>query len=303
MNLTKIFCDIDDFCKTFEVQYKQPRITKGKHHRNREGHLAISEVLTILVFFHQSQGYRDFKGFYLRHVLKHLKQEFPNAVSYSRFIDLIPRAFLPLRAYLNTRKGKPTGIAFVDSTKLAVCDNHRVHSHKVFEGLAQRGKSSMGWFFGLKLHLVVNDQGELLGIKVTPGNTDDREPVPEIALGLTGSLFGDKGYISQKLFEQLIQKGLRLVYRVRKNMKKRMMTALDRLLLRKRAIIETINDVLKNGCHIEHTRHRSPLNAMVPLLAGLIAYSWAEKKPKIQIHPEDLAAFHNMRPGQKALIL
>jgi len=302
MSLTKKFCDIDDFCKTFSPQYSQPQITEGKRHRNRQGQLALSEILTILVLFHHRQGYRNFKGFYLHHV-KNLKGAFPNAVSYSRFVDLIPKAFLPLCAYLNTRKGEQTGIAFVDSTKLVVCDNHRIHSHKVFDGLAQRGKSSMGWFFGLKLHLIVNDRGEFLGIKVTPGNVDDREPVPEIAQGLTGSLFGDKGYLSQKLFEQLIQQGLRLVYKHRKNMKKRMMTALDRLLLRKRAIIETINDVLKNGCHIEHTRHRSPLNAMVHLLAGLVAYSWAEKKPKIHIHPEDLAAFHGMVPGQKCITL
>jgi len=301
MNLTKLFCDIDDFCKTFEVSYNQGQITDGKLRRNRRGQLELSEVLTILVFFHQSQGYRNFKGYYSCYVLKYLKKEFPRAVSYSRFVELIPRAFLALSAYLNTRKGTATGIAFVDSTKLVVCDNHRIHSHKVFDGLAKRGKSSMGWFFGLKLHLVVNDQGEFLGIKVTPGNTDDREPVPEMVKGLKGSLFGDKGYISQRLFDELILQGLRLVYRVKKNMKKRTTTALDRLLLRKRAIIETINDLLKNGCHIEHTRHRSPLNAMVHLLAGLVAYSWLEKKPKIIIHPEDLAAFHNIKPNQKAL--
>jgi hypothetical protein len=116
---------------------------------------------------------------------------------------------------LEYEKGEQTGITFIDPTKLVVCDNHRIHSHKVFEGLAQREKTSMGG--RLKLHLIASDQRELLGVKVTPGNTDDREPVPEMAQELTGSIFGDKGYITQKLFEQLIQQGLRLVF---KNQKK-----------------------------------------------------------------------------------
>ncbi len=148
----------------------------------------------------------------------------------------------------------------------------------------------MGWFFGFKLHLVVNDQGELLAFCVTPGNTDDRKPVPEMVKELFGKLFGDKGYISQELFEQLFEQGLQLITHIRKNMKNKLVPIVDKLLLRKRAIIETINDQLKNISQIEHTRHRSVTNCMVNLLAGLAAYTHQDKKPSIDLSNLDIEA-------------
>ena len=144
----------------------------------------------------------------------------------------------------------------------------------------------MGWFYGFKLHLIVNEQGELLTLHLTPGNVDDRKPLEEMTQNLFGKLFGDKGYISQALFQTLFERGLELITALRKNMKGQLMLLSDRLLLRKRFIIETINDQLKNISQIEHTRHRSPANFAINLLAGLIAYTHQPKKPSLRLPAE-----------------
>jgi hypothetical protein len=204
-------------------------------------------------------------------------------VSYGRFVQLMPRVLALLCAYLFTCFGSCTGISFVDATCLAVCDNRRIHQHKVFAGLAARGKTTMGWFFGFKLHLVVNDRGELLGVCLTPGNRHDVKVLPKLVKRLFGKLFGDKGYRSQPLFEQLLQQGIHLITKLKAKMKNRLMPLADKLLLRKRAIIETINDQLKNISQIEHTRHRSPVNFLVNLVCGLIAYCHQPKKPSLHL--------------------
>jgi hypothetical protein len=142
------------------------------------GYLCLSEVMTIIVMFHAS-AYRNFKAYYTEQVLKHYTAAFPHLTSYQRFVELMPQTLVPLYAYLQTRKGECSGISFVDSTCVKVCHNRRIHSHKVFAGCARRGKTSVDWFFGFKLHLVINDCGELLSFRLTPGNVDDRRPVPE----------------------------------------------------------------------------------------------------------------------------
>jgi hypothetical protein len=144
--------------------------------------------------------------------------------------------------------------------------------HQVFADLAERGKSSLGWFYGFKLHLIGDDPGELLAVCLTPGNVQDRKPVPRLATKLWGKLGGDRGYLSKRLFEQLFKQGLQLITPIRKNMPNQLMPLMDKLLTRKRSIIETINDQLKNISQIAHTRHRSVTNFLVNLLAGLIAY-------------------------------
>jgi hypothetical protein len=236
--------------------------------------------MTILIHFHQSH-YRTFKAYYTQQVQVHLRREFPHLVSYGRFVQLTPRVLGLLCAYLFTCLGNCTGISFVDSTPLVVCNNRRIHPHKVFARLAARGKTSMGWFFGFKLHLVVNDRGELLGLCLTPGNRADVKVLPKLVKHLFGKLFGDKGYLSQPLFEQLLEQGIQLITKLKANMKNRLLPLADKLLLRKRAICETINDQLKNISQIEHTRHRSPINFLVNLLCGLIAYCHQPKKPSL----------------------
>ena len=281
MDLTTVYCDLDDFYCDFSYEGPQDRLLGPRRVRQRSTSLSPSELMTILVMFHQSQGYRNFKGYYKEQVLGRWHREFPNAPSYTRVVQLLPRVLWPLAHYLGSRRGEVSGISFVDSTPLQVCDNARIHSNKVFRGLAQRGKSSTGWFFGFKLHLIINDHGDLLGVRLTPGNVDDRLPVPEMANGLFGKLFGDRGYISQALRDTLKQQGVELITKLRKNMKPKLLKLVDKILLRKRTLIETVNDQLKNICQIEHTRHRNPINAFVHLIAGLVAYTWQEKRPAL----------------------
>jgi transposase len=195
----------------------------------------------------------------------------------------MPGALVPLCGYLQTRKGRCSGISFIDSTSLKVCHNRRIHSHKVFEGWARRGKTSVDWFFGFKLHLVINDCGELLSLRLTPGNTDDRRPVPELVKSLFGKLIGDKCYVSQPLFEALHDGGVQLVTKLKRGMRNRLLPFFDKVMLRKRAIIESVMDQLKNISQIEHSRHRSVANCFVNLVAGLVAYTWREKKPSLNI--------------------
>jgi len=288
MSLLELFCDVDDFVVNFEPQWKAAQLQAGKQ-RERAGQLCLSEVMTILIHFHQSH-YRTFKAYYTEHVQVHLTSEFPHLVSYTRFVALIPRMMLPLLAYLQSRYGACTGISFIDSTSLEVCDPKRISQHRVFAVDAKRGKSSMGWFFGFKLHLAVNDQGELLACCLTPGNVDDRKPVPSMVKKLRGKLFGDRGYISAPLTTLLFEQGLQLITRLRKNMNNRLMHLSDKLLLRKRAIIESIIDQLKNISQIEHSRHRSPINFVVHLITGLIAYSHQDKKPGLHLDEHALLA-------------
>jgi transposase len=282
-SLLELFVDVDDFCQAFLPKLEQHLLSSGAIQRHRERSLSVSEVMTILIHFHQSH-YRNFKAYYCEHVLPNLQSEFPGLVSYTRFVDFIPSALLPLCAYFQqTCLGDCTGVSFIDSTSLDVCLNQRIASHKVFAGLAGRGKTSAGWFFGFKLHLVINDRGELLNVLLTPGNVDDRKPVPKLVRKLFGKVFGDKGYISQPLYELLRQTfAIQLVTKLRSNAKSRLpMSLTDRILLRKRAIVESVIDQLKNISQIEHSRHRSVTSFLVNLLCGLIAYARQPKKPSL----------------------
>jgi hypothetical protein len=286
MDILPVFCDIDDFCLLFEPLWRTRLLADVPRQRQRSMTLCLSEVMTIIVLFHSS-GYRNFKTYYTQHVLKHMAGAFPKLVSYNRFVELMPSALVPLCSYLQSRKGLCSGISFIDSTSLKVCHNRRIHSHKVFAQCARRGKTSVDWFYGFKLHLVTNDCGELLSIKLTPGNVDDRRPVPRMVKGLFGKLFGDKGYVSQPLFEMLYDEQVQLVTKLKSKMKNRLMLMFDKIMLRKRAIIESVNDQLKNISQIEHTRHRSVANFLVNLLAGLVAYTFREKKPSLNIRVKE----------------
>lgn len=280
-SLEDLFCCVDDFCKRFEPRWKQQLLGSGLQRRNRARGLSLSEIMTILIAFHQS-CYRNFKTYYQEKVQPEWAGAFPGLVSYQRFIEWIPATLVPMCAYLRSCFGSCSGISFMDSTALSVCHNRRIERNKVFENIAERGRTSVDWFFGFKLHLVVNDRGELLNIMLTPGNTDDRKPVPQLLQQLFGKVFADKGYVSHKLAKQLLKtSGIQLISKLKRKMKQRLMPLNDRLLLRKRSIIETIIDQLKNISQIEHSRHRSAVNCFVNILGGLIAYCHQPKKPSI----------------------
>lgn len=283
MDLTTLFCDVDDFYKENlgEKEENRGRLSSKKLYRNRKKRLSSSEIMTILIYFHVS-GYRNFKTFYLNHVCVYLRDMFPKLLSYNRFVEIMPSVLLPLCHYLTSRLDKPSEISYIDSTKLEVCGKKRISRNKVFGGIGKLGKTTMGWFFGFKLHLIINERGGLVAVKVTAGNVDDRTYVSEMTKKIVGKLFGDKGYISAELFDELMQRGLQLITNVKKNMKNKLMSLIDKILLRKRSIIETVNDQLKNISQIEHTRHRSLFNFMSNVICGLIAYTFRDKKPKIQ---------------------
>lgn len=254
----------------------------GQRSRQRAGQLAMSEIMTIVIYFHQMR-FRDFKTYYLAYVLGHLHRKFPQAVGYQRLVELMPSTIGSLCAYLQTCYGSCSGLSFVDSTPLPVCHNRRIPQHRVFRGLAQRGKTSLGWFYGFKLHVVINHHSELLACQLTPGNVDDRRPVPKLAGQLWGRLFGDKGYLSQALTRGLLRtRRVRLVTHLKRNMANHLLLLQEKVILRRRALVETVFDQLKHLLQIEHTRHRSPTNFAVSLLAGLVAYCHQPTKPSIQ---------------------
>lgn len=286
--ITKIFCSIDDFCLDFVPKFQ--KLLLGTKKRNKPSKLSLSEVMTIQVLFHCS-GYRNFKTFYTSFVCIHLRSFFPNVVSYNRMVELTRNSLLPLAIYLKTQgTGQCTGISFIDSTPLRVCHNRRIHSHKVFEGLAKRGQCSIGWFFGFKLHIITADTGEIINFMITPGNVDDRKPlkIERFIKKLFGKLIGDKGYISKELFKNLFFQGIHLITKLKRNMKTSTLTPImDAILLRKRAICETIIDQLKNIFQIEHSRHRSQANFFTNLFSALIAYNFCEKKPSIKLNYQD----------------
>lgn len=285
--ITEIFCIADDFCKEFEnlIAENSQNLFNNHKTRNRKGQLSKSEVLAIVICYHFG-SFRNFKHYYLHFIKEYLKAEFPDAVSYNRFVELQPKAMIPLMMLLKLIGfGECTGITYVDSTPIKVCHNKRISRNKVFKGMAERGKGTMGWFYGFKLHLVCNDKGELLNFSLTRGNVDDRNPdvINVLCKDLFGKLYADRGYISQNLFDMLFSNGVQIVTGVKNNMKNKLMPLYDKILLRKRSIIETINDELKNICQVEHSRHRSTHNFLINLVAALVAYCFFPKKPKIKV--------------------
>ena len=282
-SLEELFCHVDDFCEVFEPQWHQQLLSNGLKTRKRKRSLCLSEIMTILIAFHQSH-YRTFKSYYLNHVSQQWGEAFPKLVSYQRFVEWIPGCLLPLCCYLKTCFGTCTGISFVDATRLMVCHNRRINQNKVFKDLAARGKTSTGWFYGFKLHLVVSEYGELLNITMTPGNTDDRKPVRDLLSGLSGKVFADRGYVSKKLAQELFETfEIEFFAKPRRNQKNTLMRLNDKLLSRKRSIVETVIDQLKNISQIEHSRHRSPTNCFVNIICGLIAYCHQPKKPALHL--------------------
>ena len=256
----------------------------------RQTKLALSEIMTIVLCFHKS-GYWTFKHYYQCLVRRFWCGHFPRLVSYSRFVNLIKRVLFPMFCFLESILGVCTGITFVDSTLLTVCHIKRASSHKVFKNLAKKGKVTTGWFFGFKLHIAINEKGEIIGYRLTAGNVSDVAMLEKITKKCHGKVFGDKGYLSKKVFKKLLAKNIKLITKIRKNMKNKLMEQIDKLLLKKRGLIESVNNRLKNGCQIEHHRHRSRANFVVNLLSGLAAYQLGEKKPTMRLKPREKSMF------------
>lgn len=221
--ITETFVKVDDFCNEFEILYSKPQLPlpPNVRTRKRKAGMCDSEIITLLIAFHGGQ-FRNFKHFYLNYVSVHLREDFPGLVSYNRFIELSHRYAIAFMLFLHHRcKGECTGISFIDSTVIRVCHNKRIKRNKTFKGFAEVGKSTMGWFFGFKLHLIINDKGEILSFFLTKGNVDDRnaKAITQMTKELFGKLFGDKGYISKALSDMLFGNGIQLIIAVKRNMK------------------------------------------------------------------------------------
>lgn len=286
--ITEIFVAVDDFCIEFDHLIKHFRIqSPHKPLRNRKSRLSDSEMMTILICFHLS-SFRNFKAFYKNMVCKYWTHLFPDLVSYERFNQTQIKVLIPLIVFLKTHGlAASRGINFIDSTTIKVCHIKREKQHRVFAGMATKSRGTMGWFFGFKLHLVINDKGEILSFYLTKANVDDRNMnvISALTECVFGKLIGDRGYISKALADFLWNDGIHLIYKTRRNMKKQNLSDEDKLLLRKRALIESVNDSLKNICNLEHSRHRAPKNFIVNMVSALCAYHFLPKKPSLNIEP------------------
>lgn len=280
MNIIEIFYFVDEFCKEFMPLWNKKLISEDIKSRNRTSALSMSEIITILILFHRSK-YRDFKAFYICEIWGSYKHLFPKALSYNRFVEIKKSAIIPMLFLLYSMKKKKSEVFFIDSTALKICHIKRERQNKVFKNTAKKSKSTMGWFFGFKLHIVINNFGEIISFKITDSTCDDRSVVHELTKNLLGKLIGDKGYIKSELFEELFDRGLELVTKIKKNMKNCLMNFKNKILLKKRVLVESVIDQLKNICHIDHTRHRSFENFIVNIFGGLIAYGLKSNKPSI----------------------
>lgn len=291
----EIFCIIDEFDKNLSVELSKnlrlPSVGKdGIRHRNRPGRMSESEIMTVLVCYHFGT-YRTFKDYYLNGIRGSLKDCFPDAVSYNRFVELMPRVFFLMMLFMKLYAfGKCTGITFVDSTMIPVCHNIRRYMNKVFAGLAKEGKGTMGWCHGFKLHLLCNDSGDIITFCLTGANVDDRDDrVWQVfTKELYGKVFADRGYIKRELFESLFDQGIHLVHGLKANMKNRLMPMWDKIMLRKRYVIECVNELLKNKANIVHSRHRSVHNFIMNICSALTAYCFFDNKPEaLPVHLEN----------------
>ena len=279
--LIELFICLDDFCQALEAWKKHQPQFAGRP--TNHPLMSDSEMLTILVYY-QFSGYKCFQYYYQEFVKANLNSHFPLLVSYERFVALIPRLLPGLYVFLKWKVllSKRSGWYFIDSKPLPVCHNRRIHSNKVFEAEGRRGKSSTGWFFGFKVHLIINQRGEIINFIFTPGNVADNnhDVLRHLFEGIRGKCFGDKGYMTS-LFEEFYHQGVQLITKVRAGMKNKLLPLEDKLKLRKRAVIESVNDILTSVFDLEHTRHRSSINAMAHMLAALTAYCFYDNKPAV----------------------
>ena len=269
--ITTIFYLVDNFCIEY-TKWEKNKLLPSTRQRNRLGKMNLSELLSVVLFFYLSPC-RDFKNYYL-YFLPHKYKGYFDLVGYSRMIQLMPRLILPLSIIMQYMFGEETGIYYIDSTKLQICHGKRTKSNKVFKNIAKVGHSSYGWFMGFKLHIIINNKGHIMAVKITKGNHSDSMAAPALAKGLIGNLYGDKGYISKKLFDQLFKSGLKIFTGIRKDMKNHLISNTDKCFLRKRVLVESVFNVLKNSMGLEHTRHRSPLNFIVHIFSCLVGYSF-----------------------------
>jgi hypothetical protein len=279
--LTELYCIIDDFGKLLEKNLGEKKLLGSTKTRNIMT-ITLSEVATIALFYHYS-GYKNFKSYYEKHVKVYLKNEFPNAPSYSRMVELKQDIFWFLALFVQALVASCTGISIIDSTSLEVCHSNRRYRHKTFKGLAQLGRTSVKWFFGFKLHTVINHLGQIISFYITSGNVadNDKDVLQKLTQNVYGKLVADKGYLGR--FQDLYERGITLIHGIKSNMKNKLMPLFDKFLLRQRGIIETVFGILKADFDLEHSRHRSVKGFFINIFTALAAYAIRPEKPSINL--------------------
>ena len=291
--LTEIFIECDDYMIGLKEFLDAQSLPDSDYSiRKRERQMSESEMMTIIIYYHYS-GFKCFKWYYNLVIKKAFASYFPTAFSYNRFIQLMWELNIYLTFFMAACPlSLPTGGNYIDSKKLVVSHNRRIENHKVHKGVAKRGKSSTGWFFGFKIHLIINNLGEIVLFKLSPGNVADNNHnlLESIAKKLQCFLFGDKGYIS-KIAASLKMKGLTLITKLRKNMKKKLkLSPEQKYYMRHRGLIETVFDILKHIFDIEHSRNRSTKNYFANVLGAVIAYTFLDKTPSIPTYQQKMTA-------------
>lgn len=276
--LIAIYCFVDDFLKQLleNIRFAIERPRQGRPPQ-KTFNLSVAELVT-LALFKSFTGHSNWKDFY-QHIMSYHGNDFPNLPNYQNFLaamnKLSSAAYLMLSAFMQLFRAhtKDTDFKFPDSTKLKVCENKRIFGHKTNKAYAKRGKSSMGWFYGFKLHIVVNELMQILGVALTPGNTDDRKGLDMIWDELFGVLIADAGYIGKKWEEKARNTGKVLFTAVKANMKK-LMTEAEHAMLKLRQRVETVFSVLKLRMYIESTLPRSPRGMFAHYVWCLTAYQF-----------------------------
>ncbi len=277
---TELFYFIDEFCNYIEKALKERTIAHRKKATRLPG-LTHAEIITIILLFQRSP-YKNFKYFYKAYQVLY-PREFPRMPSYERFVILQQRVLPLLAVLLDCLFVRDDNVGFIDSTPLTVCHNKRISRHKVCKGFAEIGRSTKGWFYGIKLHIIIDRKGNLMNIMFTKGNVHDVSVVEKLSSFFRGLIIGDRGYISDNLFKRLHKKGITLVTGIKRNMKNVLIGTYEKMLLKKRSIIETVFGNLKEIFMIEHHRHRSCINMFIHIISTLISYQLKPSKPSLSL--------------------
>lgn len=273
--LTRLFIFIDDFSKAFishgEVESDNEFLVLYSRLKNQNNcQLHLSEILTITVYFHSS-GFKTFKHYYKFLERYHMK-EFPTLISYNRFVEIKNNYAFELFVLSQLILADCDGLSYIDSTHLSVCHIKREYIHATFDGIASKSKSTMGWYFGFKLHMITNQYGHPISYELTRASVDDRQAPDRLFDKIFGELYGDKGYLGKPFIERMSEKSIKIITALKKNMKPQIMPVGQSEKLNKRSIIESVFNCLKNHLNMQHTRHRNPKNYVINLIGAITAY-------------------------------
>lgn len=282
-DITALFCTIDDFFIKFESTYLKFLKQNQYFKRIRPSKLSLSEIIFIAIYYKSSQ-FNNFKAFFFS-LKNHQRQWFKYLPCYQRMTHLISMHQLALHAlHTDLMKDKQSDYLWIDSTMLPVCKNQRITRHKSLSEIATRGKSSMGWFFGCKLHVAMNADGDMVSTELSNGHIADIKMVEDLVKGFKATVYADRGYISQSLKEKLRLQKIDLVTYHRKNMKVIQLSKTDQHYLKQRNKIETLFGLLKAKYNLVTTKARSVQGYLAGIYASLCAYQVCHKnKPNIRI--------------------